>query len=95
VAALSLLLVDVSLQRVGTDEEPIFDGFILRGNVAASVMSGVSRTKCQVKHSQTLFSHRAKAAKRASPPDRSNSLQPEANDYFIFSRVLASRHIAR
>jgi hypothetical protein len=88
-------LVDVSLQRVGKDEEPIFDSFILRGNVAASVMSGVSRTKCQVKHSQTLFHIAQKLRSALHPPDRSNSLQPEANDYFIFSRVLASRHLAR
>jgi hypothetical protein len=60
-------LVDVSLQRVGKDEEPIFDSFILRGNVAASVMSGVSRTKCQVKHSQTLF-HIAQKLRSALHP---------------------------
>jgi hypothetical protein len=41
--------------KVGKDDEPIFDSFIRRGNVAASAMSGISRAKCLVNHSQTLF----------------------------------------
>jgi CelD/BcsL family acetyltransferase involved in cellulose biosynthesis len=39
-------------------DEPIFDSFIplsLRGRIAASVMSGISRAKHLVKHNQRLF----------------------------------------
>ena len=40
------------------DDEPIFDSFIplsLRGQLAATAMSGVNRAKHLVKHNQTLF----------------------------------------
>jgi hypothetical protein len=41
--------------KVGKDDEPIFDSFIPRGNVAAPAMSGINRARCLVNHSQTLF----------------------------------------
>ena len=40
------------------DDEPIFDSFIAlsqRGKLAASVMSGLNRTKRMVKHNPALF----------------------------------------
>ena len=43
------------------DDEPIFDSFIplsQRGKLAASVMSGLNRTKRLVKHNPALLMHR-------------------------------------
>jgi hypothetical protein len=80
--------------KVGKDDEPIFDSFILRGNVAASACQASAGPSVRSTIVKRFFTWR-KSCEARFTADRSNSLQPEANDCFIFLRVLASRHLAR